>query len=248
MLKNLIDAALREVGICEIPMGSNDVKYNHEYWGERSSYADLPWCVVFCWWICRQVGIPFPNTAHCNGVEAYAKEHGQWVTGGYQVGDMVIFDYDKDGSRDHIGLLIEISGSSYVTIEGNYGDKVAKVKRKASEFVGAYRPDYAALDVPDADVGEYGDALAVELDPAEEPVQTYPTKLPELHVGDYGVAVGSLQVLLRHHGYGLSGSFVRRTNTPDCEFGPETKTALMDFAGKDYVDAETWLKLIGGVG
>lgn len=233
-LKDLIDVARHEVGACETPMGSNDVKYNREYWGERSSYADLPWCVVFCWWCCKHAPeqIPFPTTAHCNGVEAYAKSNNAWVTGSYQPGDFVIFDYDGDGSRDHIGLVTEANGYNLTTVEGNYGDKVSFVKRTAGEIVGAYRPDYGNQPTP---------APEPEPDPVE------PCELPRLSTGDIGPAVAFLQGGLRAIGYPCGDSYYP-DGRADGEYGVGTEKAVMQLLGVPYVDEDGWKKLIGGVG
>lgn len=235
-LTELVQAALREVGTCELPMGSNIVKYNDEYWGPsyRQNPQDYPWCVVFLWYICRLVGVPFEKTAHCNGVEKYARSRGQWVTGPYKIGDMVIFDYDKDGTRDHIGLVVEANGDTLTTVEGNCGDKVAKIQRKAYEFIGAYRPDY--------------DDEQPAPEPAPEPdydPDVILHEFPVLQAGMIDPAVGALESLLRLRGYKMANSFVTITQ-PDNEFGPECEAALMDYTGRKFTDATAWAMLIRG--
>lgn len=238
MLSKLIEIASAELGTAEV--GQNIVKYNDWYWGDsyKSNGADYPWCVVFCAWICDQASVPFPHVAHCNQVESYAKSHTQWVTDAYRAGDFVIFDYNSDGNRDHIGFVVEANGDTLTTIEGNYGDKVSKVQRKASEVVGAYRPDYKG-------------AVTVTEEAAPEPELATDTdvvcKLPVLRNGDFGEAVGSLQSLLRYHGYRMKNSFITIT-TPDCEFGGETEAALLDFCGSAQTTQDVWIKLIGGLG
>lgn len=235
MLNKLIEIASGEVGVKET--GENIVKYNDWYWGTgyRANGADYPWCVVFQAWCADKAGVPFPHVAHCNQVESYARTHEQWITGGYKRGDFVIFDYDHNGNRDHIGLVESVDGGKLITIEGNYADKVARVARKASDPVGAYRPEYRESVAEDTD--EETECIANGTD----------ASFPVLRIGDVGEAVGSLQSLLRYHGYRMQNSFVT-ISKPDCEFGKETEAALFDFAGVTETRFDVWAKLIGGLG
>ena len=232
MLNRLIEIAIGEVGVKET--GENIVKYNDWYWGNsyKANGADYPWCVVFLAYIFEKAGVPFPHVAHCNLVESYAKAHEQWVTAPYRVGDAVIFDYDRNGNRDHIGYVVKVDGNTLITVEGNYGNKVSKVTRKASEPVGAYRPDYREQpEEPAKETEQFGNS----------------EQLPVLRKGDYDEAVGALQVLLKYHGYKMPNSFTR-AGKPDCDFGAETETALLDLTGATETHAAAWSKLIGGLG
>ena len=49
----------------------------------------------------------------------------QWGARGYEnlaPGDAIFFDWDLDGSADHVGLVIGTDGSRVYTVEGNSGD------------------------------------------------------------------------------------------------------------------------------
>ncbi len=48
-----------------------------------------------------------------------AKKLGQWVTGGYQRGDVAPFDWDGNGVANHVGLVEGYNGKTLDTIEGN---------------------------------------------------------------------------------------------------------------------------------
>ena len=53
------------------------------------------------------------------------QSHGQWGARGYEnlaPGDAIFFDWDLDGSADHVGLVIGTDGSRVYTVEGNSGD------------------------------------------------------------------------------------------------------------------------------
>ncbi len=40
----------------------------------------------------------------------------------YRPGDAIFFDWDGDGSADHVGLVIGTDGERVYTVEGNSGD------------------------------------------------------------------------------------------------------------------------------
>ena len=65
--------------------------------------------------------------------------HGQWGARGYEniaPGDAIFFDWDLDGSADHVGLVIGRDESRVYTVEGNSGD-ACKIK--------SYPLDYACI-------------------------------------------------------------------------------------------------------
>ena len=67
---------------------------------------------------CQSQGIPWFTS------------HGQWGDRGYSnlaPGDAIFFDWDLDGSADHVGIVIGTDGSRVYTVEGNSGD-ACKVK------------------------------------------------------------------------------------------------------------------------
>lgn len=239
-VKDILKKAAAEVGTAET--GSNIVKYNDEYWGPsyRSDGASYPWCVVFLWWVFRDTGIIFPSTAHCDGVRKHAIAHNQWVTKDYRVGDCIIFDYDYDGSGDHIGIIESVNkDGSFSTIEGNYGDKVAKVKRTLEGISGAFRPAYdessVEMNVVDKAVDDEG--IYVEF------------TLPVLREGAIGYFVQMLQFLLNVKGFMPSNSLMTNGKF-DGEFGPGTLFALKAFqtyAGIEPIGEcgkETWKALL----
>ena len=62
--------------------------------------------------------------------------HGQWGARGYEniaPGDAIFFDWDLDGSADHVGLVIGTDGSRVYTVEGNSGD-ACKIKSYALDY------------------------------------------------------------------------------------------------------------------
>lgn len=219
MINEIIKTAKAELGTREV--GQNIVKYNDEYWGPayRADGASYPWCVVFLWWVFKHSGASdlFPNTAHCDGVRSYAQSIGRWFTPpiDYKVGDLIIWDYNLDGSGDHIGMVTKVLGSGIVEdIEGNSGDAVAIYEQYPIKVLGVYRPNYA---------NEAADDVIEDADGADESVtevhgfESYP-----LLAGGYiGEHAALLQAKLAILGYNIGDI--------DGEVGPYTMAAVAKY-------------------
>ena len=148
--KELLRIATAEIGTKENPAGSNEVKYNTWYYGREVSGKAYPWCMVFVQWVFDRAGIAVPiKTASCGALLNAAKSNGRAVKGGYRPGDVVIYDFDGNGSTDHCGIVEAVNGKLITAIEGNTGSgnnadggQVQRRTRNVSEIVGAWRPVY----------------------------------------------------------------------------------------------------------
>ena len=141
-----------QVGVIESPFGSNQVKYNTDYYGRTVSGASYPWCMTFAWWVFREAGVSLYKTASCtafvNRYRVYAPR--QIVTSGFRPGDIVFFDFS--GSRkktEHVGIVAGVVGSTILTIEGNTGagndangGAVMKRRRNVGLITVGVRPGY----------------------------------------------------------------------------------------------------------
>lgn len=151
---HLLDIARAELGTKEFPAGSNKVKYSTWYG------LTGPWCVMFVMWCCNQAGVDLPiRTASCSALRAAAQSAGMWVTGNYRPGDIVIYDWGKDGKPDHCGIIETVSGSSVVAIEGNTaigndsnGGEVMRRTRTLTQMIGAVRPKYEEANMESEEV------------------------------------------------------------------------------------------------
>ena len=152
-ISKLNSAFHAEIGTRENPMGSNNVKYNTDYYGHEVSGDNYAWCCAFIWWVFRKCGLimRFCNgnkTAYCPFVVNWAKSHNQWVTSGYQLGDILLYDWDGDGRADHIGWCAGVAGGYAKSIEGNSSDAVRLNSQPFSKIMGAYRPNYSNNSEP----------------------------------------------------------------------------------------------------
>ena len=106
----------------------------YPYWSWYGFNSRVEWCACFVSWCYGQAGLSEPRFAACQsqGV-AWFTSHGQWGARGYEniaPGDAIFFDWDLDGSADHVGLVIGTDGSRVYTVEGNSGD-ACKIKSYA---------------------------------------------------------------------------------------------------------------------
>ena len=110
------------------------------YWSWYGFDSRVAWCACFVSWCYGQAGLSEPCFAACQsqGVPWFTS-HGQWGARGYEniaPGDAIFFDWDLDGSADHVGLVIGTDGNRVYTVEGNSGD-ACKIK--------SYPLDYACI-------------------------------------------------------------------------------------------------------
>ena len=149
-VSELLEIARRQIGTRESPPSSNNVRYNTWYYGREVSGAPYPWCMVFVQWVFDQAGVKLPvRTASCGALMRAAKAAGQWVTGDYRPGDVVIYDFPGGAATDHCGIVESVDGTYISAIEGNTssasdadGGAVERRARKFSQIVGAVRPTY----------------------------------------------------------------------------------------------------------
>ena len=96
------------------------------YWSWYGFNSRVEWCACFVSWCYGQMGLSEPRFAGCQsqGIPWF-QSHGQWGARGYDnlaPGDAIFFDWDMDGSADHVGIVIGTDGSRVYTVEGNSGD------------------------------------------------------------------------------------------------------------------------------
>ena len=110
------------------------------YWSWYGFDSRVEWCACFVSWCYNRAGKSEPRFAACQsqGIPWF-QSHGQWGDRNYPniaPGDAIFFDWDLDGSADHVGIVIGTDGSRVYTVEGNSGD-ACKIK--------SYSLDYASI-------------------------------------------------------------------------------------------------------
>lgn len=152
MTPNQIISKAREyLGVTGNPKGSHNVPFNTEYYGyqvnDRNAYY---WCVVFVWYVFKAAGA---SALFCNGdkanrcatVKTWATSAGLTIDkANIRPGDLVLFDWEPNGTPDHIGIVTSAAtNGTFTTIEGNVDDSVKEQSRNLSKVILAIRPEYA---------------------------------------------------------------------------------------------------------
>ena len=101
------------------------------YWSWYGFNSRVEWCACFVSWCYGQMGLSELRFAACQsqGIPWF-QSHGQWGERDYAniaPGDAIFFDWDLDGSADHVGIVVGTDGSRVYTVEGNSGD-ACKIK------------------------------------------------------------------------------------------------------------------------
>ena len=101
------------------------------YWSWYGFTSRVEWCACFVSWCYGQMGLTEPRFSGCQsqGIPWF-QSHGQWGGRDYAniaPGDAIFFDWDLDGSADHVGIVVGADGSRVYTVEGNSGD-ACKIK------------------------------------------------------------------------------------------------------------------------
>ena len=101
------------------------------YWSWYGFNSRVEWCACFVSWCYGQMSLSEPRFAACQsqGIPWF-QSHGQWGGRDYAniaPGDAIFFDWDLDGSADHVGIVVGTDGSRVYTVEGNSGD-ACKIK------------------------------------------------------------------------------------------------------------------------
>lgn len=145
----------------EMPAGSNKVKYATWYLGQENT-EELPWCCMFVMWCAQQCGLygaygsgaMFERTASCttlkqnllraDGAEVHALTACTTFGGSEYTplkGDLIFYRNMESGDYDHVGIVIEVTGNSVVTADGN-----VPVTEGGGEGVGRSTINAAALE------------------------------------------------------------------------------------------------------
>ena len=218
------------------------------YNGNKNGFA---WCDVFVDWcffkaygavegqrIQCQTG---PLGAGCIYSAQYYRQKGRYDKTP-KVGDQVFFQ--SGGEIGHTGIVVEVTDSTIVTVEGNASNQVKKNTYNRSNSY----------------IAGYGHPLYGEADPAPAPVNPAPVSdplaancevvLPRLKNGSVGSAVTNAQTLLIAKGYYCGGRKFLGKETPDGDFGPSTEKSVKSFQSlkklqaDGVIGADTWKALL----
>lgn len=212
--KDIIALAEKQIGVKDDPIGSCNNKYNTAYYGGKVNNPALAWCVVFIWWLFRELKA---SDLFCDGEKmasvpalyAWYKRDGQIVTTP-KAGDIVFYDFNKNGTPDHVGVVAEVkSNGGVVAIEGNTsaanqanGGTVQKKTRTKSQIYGFARPKYTT-DGKSEFVAEIQKALGVKASGKYNAATLAATVTVSLYKNRTHAVVKVLQKRLKELGYSV---------------------------------------------
>ena len=187
-----------------------------------------PWCCTFVnWCFLNAFGydigsrLTFGGTAACNSSAQLFRNNGAWATTP-NVGDQAFFY--ASGGINHTGIVVNVQGTLFTTVDGNYSDRVSLVQHNvgSSDVAGFGRPCWQIVEGT-ADVPDEPD------DPAQP---STPTPGRILRKGMSGEDVKQLQEALIALGYDVG------PDGADGQFGNNTRKAVVAFQKDHGLDAD----------
>lgn len=115
--------------------------------GYRMKYSD-PWCAAGLTAIFILSGMQGLIPAECNAQRMFLKCSGAGCRSisvyEAQEGDIIFYDWNDDGTRDHVGLIEGISNNIITVIECNYNNRVGRrlIHADSPTINGVMRPAY----------------------------------------------------------------------------------------------------------
>ena len=147
----IVEIAQSQVGYVE---GANNRTKYGEWYGMQDE-----WCDIFVSWCAHEAGIStdiipkeayVPSTANWFSERHLYKPSFSWG-GTYEArsGDLILFDWDRNSTSDHIGIVERVEGRRIYTIEGNRENKVKRCEYDAYDVrIRAYcTPKYEEEEV-----------------------------------------------------------------------------------------------------
>lgn len=234
---------------------SEIIKTYNEIPGARGpALASYPWCAIYVsavYW--KAVGESRFAEMACDRMIQKFQELGLYSASGYpEVGDVIFYDWDSNGTSDHVGIITEVADNGYTVIEGNKSDAVG----------------YRRIAISYPYIKGFG--FASRLD-EEKPTESAPSstvgqqmaqhiianrKYPTIQFGDKGDAVMFAQAILVRLGFLNKGG--KDYANVDGDFGLLTKSATLGFQSATRNSADplvidgiigkkTWAKLLGEI-
>ena len=213
------------------------------YNGNKNGYA---WCDVFAdWCFFKAYGAKEGQRIECQTGDCgagctfsmrYYQAKGRFDSTP-KVGDQIFFRYSGTSGADHTGIVVEVTSSQIVTVEGNSGNQVKKntYARNNSSIIGYGHPLH---DETDGIVATTAPIPAVEVK-TQVAEKTVTVNLKQLSMGSTGAQVKTIQRII----------YVRGINSKidiDGDFGPITKAGVIELQKKLFPNtASEWDGVVG---
>ena len=216
------------------------------YNGNKNGFA---WCDVFVdWCFFKAYGATEGQRIECQTGDCgagctfsmqYYQSKGRFDKNP-KVGDQIFFRYSGSSGADHTGIVVEVTSSQIVTVEGNSGDQVKKntYARTYGCIIGYGHPLYDETDGTTAAPAP-APAPVAETKKTEATEKAVTVSLKQLSQGSTGAQVKTIQRII----------YVRGINSKidiDGDFGPITKAGVIDLQKKLFPNTSSeWDGVVG---
>ena len=99
------------------------------YWTWYGYGRRVEWCAIFVSWCEDQCGyidgMKAPAFENVGVGGSWFERHDQWLDkeSSPEPGDLIFFDWQQDGDRDHVGIVTSVKDGMVFTVEGNSSDR-----------------------------------------------------------------------------------------------------------------------------
>lgn len=225
------------------------------YNGRKNIGINGMWCDIFVDWCfveaygrqAAQYLICQPDRsagAGCSFSAGYFRAKNQFHINNPQPGDQIFFGTGPNNVW-HTGLVVEVTSSRVITIEGNSSDQVARRSYLLSDssIYGYGRPNWGTDEIPEVHID-------IPVSPAKV-IQMCSPRIPLLKSGMNSGYVRAAQILLGERGFYCGGhTDYDDREIYDGEFGPATENSVKEFQTKSHLEvdgeigANTWAALL----
>ncbi|MEU7768757.1 CHAP domain-containing protein [Nocardia sp. NPDC049190] len=98
--------------------------------GTRPYNINDAWCASFTTYVWEQAGYKVDWTERRRVVDIWKDGNSLGLastnSADARPGDMIIFDWKRDGRPGHVGIVVSVNGNQITTIEGNSSDRVKR--------------------------------------------------------------------------------------------------------------------------
>ena len=128
--------------IVSVAMGQLGNSGGQKFWSWYGFDSRVEWCACFVSWCADQSGLiesgNVPKFSLCSEGVTWFQGKNKWQSGGTtpSAGMIIFFDWNHDGTSDHVGIVEKCEGGRVYTIEGNSSDQVRQR---------TYAVDYGAI-------------------------------------------------------------------------------------------------------
>ncbi len=139
-MKNIV-SVVGDKPIVKVAMEQLGNKGGKPFWSWYGFKNREEWCALFISWCEDKCGYLKSDVAPkfaivSDGADWFVLRD-QWRLMGDtpEPGDLIFFDWDQDGGRDHVGIVTEVVGDKVFTVEGNSSDMVRQKRYSVDDPV-----------------------------------------------------------------------------------------------------------------